>query len=118
MDTHTDLVVWQKSIRLVVAIYDATKMFPDSEKFGLTNQMRRCGVSVSSNIAEGYARKSDGDFLRFLRISYGSTAELETQLQIAKELEFISTQEFDTVSAKLVEVRKMLNGLMTTVAKS
>ncbi|MDC1205642.1 four helix bundle protein, partial [Candidatus Pacebacteria bacterium] len=95
-----------------------TKEFPDAEKFGLINQMRRCAVSTESNIAEGHARKSDGDFHRFLRISYGSASELETQLIISRELEFVSQEEFDTVCEKVIEVKKMLNKLMTTVSKS
>lgn len=118
MKKHQDLLVWQKSIDLVTAIYSVTSAFPDNEKFGLTNQIRRSAVSIPSNIAEGFSRKSDGDFLRFLRISYGSAAELETQILIAKNLDFISLKDFDTVVESLTEVKKMLNKLMTTVAKS
>jgi len=106
------------SVDLVVQVYAITKTFPDSEKFGLTNQIRRCSVSIPSNIAEGHARNTDGEFLRFLRIAYGSSAELETQLIIAERLQFISSQDFDTVDEQLTEIKKMLNKLMSTVAKS
>jgi four helix bundle protein len=116
MKTHEELVVWQKSIELVKCVYQVTIEFPDTEKFGLTNQMRRSAVSVPSNIAEGHARNGDPEFKQFLKIAYGSSAELETQLHIARELEFISTSNFDRVHELLVEVRKMLNALIRTVA--
>ena len=118
MDTHQKLEVWQKSIVLVKDIYATTEKFPESEKFGLINQLRRCAVSVPSNIAEGYGRKSDGDFVRFLRIAYGSTAELDTQLIIVKELRFLSEGEFGTLIEQLTSVRKMLNKLMSAIAKN
>ncbi len=109
MKTHTDLIVWQKSISLVKIVYRVTENFPDTEKFGLVNQMRRCAVSIPSNIAEGNARMGDPEFRQFLKIAYGSSAELETQLVIAQELGFLSRPDFDTVQELLVEVRKMLN---------
>lgn len=109
MKAHTELIVWQKSIKLVTLVYKLTSVFPDSEKFGLTNQMRRCSVSIPSNIAEGFASKGDQEFLYFLKIAYGSSAELETQLIIAKELTFTTEEDFDKVYVLLIEVRKMLN---------
>ena len=118
METHQKLEVWQKAMKLVPDIYVLTRSFPDEEKFGLTNQIRRCAVSIPSNIAEGHARKSEGDFIRFLRIAYGSSAELETQLTLARELEFISQQDFDTLMDSLTGVRMMLNKLMSSIAKS
>lgn len=119
MKTHFDLIVWQKSINLVKIIYRLTEHFPDTEKFGLTNQMRRCAVSIPSNIAEGNARNGDPEFRQFLKIAYGSSAELETQLIISKELEFLSQVDFDTVQGLLVEVRKMLHVLISNLtAKS
>lgn len=117
MKTHQELIVWQKSIGLVKSVYEVTSSFPDTEKFGLTNQMRRCAVSIPSNIAEGNARKGDQEFKQFLKIAYGSSAELETQLLIAKELKFISQDDFGKVQVPLVEIRKMLNtliGIITT----
>lgn len=119
MKTHTELKVWQKSMDLVTAVYAVTENLPDTEKFGLTNQMRRCAVSIPSNIAEGNARKGDLEFRQFLRIAYGSSAELETQLLIAKRLGFTDDTDFDTVYTLLVETRKMLNTLIVTLtAKS
>lgn len=117
MGTYQDLTVWQESIELVAIVYAITETFPDTEKFGITNQMRRCAVSIPSNIAEGHARKSDGDFVRFLRISYGSSAELETQLLIAKRLKFISSTDFAKVEKQLISVKKMLNKLMSSLTK-
>lgn len=118
MEKYQDLIVWQKSVELVTDIYSLTESFPDLEKFGLVNQMRRCAVSIPSNIAEGHARKSSGDFLRFLRMSYGSAAELETQLLISNKLEFVSEKEFNDMNEKLTEVKKMLNKLMSVISKS
>ena len=78
--THKDLDVWKKSMDLVERVYRRTERFPDSEKYGLTNQIRRCAVSVSSNIAEGAARNTDKEFVQFCYIALGSLSELETQL--------------------------------------
>ncbi len=101
-----ELIVWQKSIHLVKAIYKTTEQFPKSELYGLTNQMRRAAVSIPSNIAEGYKRKSRLEFLHFLSIAEASAAELETQIIIAKEL-YPST--FDGVAEQLLmEVQKIL----------
>lgn len=90
-----DLVVWQRSIELTVAIYKLTSRFPDSERFGLTSQLRRAAVSVASNIAEGYGRGTRGEYLQFLGQSRGSNSEVETQLVIAKALGFGSKQELE-----------------------
>jgi four helix bundle protein len=90
MKTHKDLNVWQESIVLVTLIYEKTKSFPKDELFGLTSQIRRSAVSIPSNIAEGAARESNKEFLRFLFISQGSVSELDTQLIIAKNLSFIN----------------------------
>lgn len=100
-----DLIVWQKSIRLVKEVYKSTDALPPAEKFGLYSQMRRCAISIPSNIAEGKKRKSKKDFSRFLSMADGSAAELETQIIIAKELFNIS---FDESEALLKEVQKML----------
>ena len=115
MEIYQELVVWQKSIDLVMSVYELTSQFPEGEKFGLVSQMRRSAVSVPSNIAEGHARKSDKDFVRFLRISYGSSAELETQLIIAKRLNLIGDVEFARIQEQVIVVRKMLNKLMSSI---
>lgn len=116
MEIYQNLLVWRKGVDLVVSIYEMTSDFPDGEKFGLVSQMRRSSVSIPSNIAEGHARRSDGDFHRFLRISYGSSAELETQLLIAKELKLIEEAKFVKIQGQITEVRKMLNKLMSSIS--
>lgn len=87
--TYRDLIIWQKSMTLVTEVYTITTSFPACELYGLTNQMRRCAVSIPSNIAEGYGRNSTGDYKRFLQISVGSLFELQTQLEIAFNLKYI-----------------------------
>ncbi len=89
LKSYKELIVWQKSIRLVEEIYRLTARFPSCELYGLTSQMRRASVSIPSNIAEGYARKSQKEYRQFYAISYGSALELETQYIIAKKLKFI-----------------------------
>ena len=107
--SYKDLVVWQKAVDLSVKIYDLTEKFPNEEKFGLVSQMRRAGVSIPSNIAEGRMRGTRKDFLSFLRISYGSGAELETQLEISKRLLKTGRLDYLKVDLNLEEVMKMLN---------
>jgi four helix bundle protein len=109
---YRDLVVWQKGIELTIYIYKLTSNFPESEKFGLTNQLRRAAVSIPSNIAEGHARKSDKEFGRFLRIALGSCAEIDTQIIIAKELEYLQEDIATEISARAVEIQKMIYGLI------
>lgn len=92
--SYRDLTVWQKAIQLVAMVYGVTKAFPPEENFGLTNQMRRCAVSIPSNIAEGQGRSSSKDFERFLRISLGSLAELDTQMEISKRLGFVVNEKY------------------------
>lgn len=102
------MIVWQKSIELVKLIYKITNNFPKSELFSLVNQIRRAVVSIPSNIAEGYGRRSHKEYLQFYGIAYGSALEVETQLIISKELGFITQTEFNTASSILTEVIKML----------
>lgn len=108
---YKNLIVWQKSIQLVKQIYQLTQKFPSEEKFGLVSQMRRAVVSVPSNIAEGQARRTTGDYIRFVSTAEGSLAELETQLIIAIELEFCNKNEAEDYFALMLEIRKMLNAL-------
>lgn len=110
--TYRDLIVWQKSMVLVTEIYRLTKAFPRDEMYGLTSQIRRAAVSIPSNICEGYARNSDGDFARFLRIACGSLYEIQTQLEIAMNLEYLSEEQFQDVSASSLEIEKMLSSLI------
>lgn len=112
MKTHKDLDAWNLSIDLVTDIYSRTKQFPSEEKFGLTNQIRRAAVSIPSNIAEGAARNSNKEFIRFLYIALGSAKELETQLIISLNLKFISKEHFDVLNSQLEVISKLLIGLI------
>ncbi|MDH2207303.1 four helix bundle protein [Empedobacter sp. GD03644] len=112
MKTHKDLDVWKKSVDFVTIIYKETQSFPKEEIYGLTNQIRRSAVSISSNIAEGAARNSDKEFIHFLYIALGSLMELDTQLIIARNLIYINEEEFIQLISKLEEIGKMLNGLI------
>ena len=113
VNTHHDLEVWKRSIRYVTTIYKLTESFPSVEKFGLTSQIRRSAVSIPSNIAEGAARHSDKEFLRFLYISLGSIAELETQIIISNNLKLIASS--GTVLIELNEIKMMTLGLIKYV---
>ncbi len=117
-NSYKDLIVWKKSYELSILIYKLTKKFPKDEVYGLTSQIRRCAVSIPSNIAEGYSRYRKLEFAHFLQISFASGAELETQILISKDLNYISQSEFDEVSSLLIEVMKMLNSLMSKVRLS
>ena len=117
METHRDLRVWQQSIDFVSSIYLMTRSLPKEELFGLASQMRRSAVSVPSNIAEGYARGTDKEKIHFLRISSGSMSELETQLTLCLKLGYISQEEYNATSEKLVSVWKQLNALISVIKK-
>ncbi len=115
MKTHKDLDVWKKSISLVTLIYEITNDFPQTEIYGLTNQIRRCAVSIPSNIAEGSGRQSDKEFIQFLHISLGSLSELETQLIIATNIGFLKESTQSDLLMNVEEIRKMLIGLIKFV---
>jgi four helix bundle protein len=110
---YRELIAWQKAMDLVVHIYDITKQFPDDERFGLVSQMRRCAVSVPSNIAEGQARNSKGEFLQFLGIARGSVAELTTQILISERLGYLADPEATISMAD--EVGRILSGLINSL---
>ncbi len=112
MKTHKDLIVWQKSIQMVLFVYKFTENFPKEELYGLTSQMRRAAVSIPSNIAEGHGRCSDKELIRFLFISLGSSAELETQLVIANKLSFLDEAVYLQLSGLNDEIIKMLSSLI------
>ena|ERR1051325_2473785 len=109
------LVVWQKSVDLADAMYDATAAFPKSEMFGLSGQMRRAAISVASNIAEGSARHSRLDYIRFLRQSRGSLAELETQIVIAVRRKYLSQDVGRKLFRHTIEIERMLSGLISSL---
>lgn len=111
--SYKDMVVWQRAIELSVAIYHLTSEFPASEQFGLTSQLRRAGVSVASNIAEGYGRSSKGEYLQFLGHARGSNFEIQTQLTIAGALSFGSSAHRQHTSNLSDEVSRMLVSLMS-----
>lgn len=115
MSTFKDLIVWKKSMDLCETVYLYTEHFPQSELYGLVSQIRRCVVSMPSNIAEGQKRASKKEFIQFLRIAYASGAELETQLIISSRLGFLSGSEFNQCSTLLEEIMKMLHKLIKTI---
>ncbi len=116
--SYKDLIVWQKSIELVVEIYRITKLFPKEELYGITSQMRRAVVSIPSNIAEGYSRRHRKEYSQFIRTSFGSGAELETQIIVSKRLNFVPVQEFKKADNLLEEIMKMLNSLYFSLVAS
>lgn len=109
---YRDLLIWQKGMDLVKAVYQLTSSFPKEEIYGLTSQLRRAAVSVPSNIAEGHSRNSDKEFNRFLNISLGSLAEVDTQLEIAKQLKYEEELKIQEIQAMGLELRKMIFGLI------
>jgi four helix bundle protein len=111
MAGYQDLRVWQLGIEITKKVYQLTASFPPEEKFGLTSQLRRCAVSIPSNIAEGHSRESRQELTRFCLIAKGSLAELETQLIIAKEFNFGNRKEIDTLMGLVLEEGRMLSGL-------
>ena len=112
IQNYTDLEVWQKSRELTNSIYTISKSFPDGERFGLTNQMRRCAVSVSSNIAEGCGRSSFKETVHFLYIARGSLYELETQLYLSQDQKFISNDMSQQLQDNVITCKKLLNGFI------
>ncbi|NRR92660.1 four helix bundle protein [Winogradskyella undariae] len=115
MHRFKDLEIWKKSRVFCSSIYGITSKFPESEKFGLTNQLRRASVSIPSNIAEGSSRNSNKDFSRFLQITLGSAYEVETQLLIASDLNFISKEELDKLLLELNSIIKMTSKFKSTL---
>jgi four helix bundle protein len=116
MHNFKELKVWREGINLVKATYKVTKTFPSEEKFSLTTQINRSAVSIPSNIAEGAGRgSSDKDFINFLRMAYGSSCELETQLIISKELDFIPVEDFEKLEKRIHVIQKMIYQLIKSM---
>ncbi len=111
--SYKDLIVWQKAILLVTEVYKVTRPFPREELFGLTSQLRRAAVSVPSNIAEGQARLTKGEFRQFLGVARGSLAELDTQLVISQQLGYVVDPH--PIGEQLAEVGRILNGLLSSL---
>jgi len=115
--SYKELIVWQKSISLVKVIYKLTNNFPQSEIYGLSSQMRRAAVSIPSNIAEGYARKSSREYSQFYSIAYGSLLELETQLTIARDLKFGNINSYNDIESLVNEVSRMLHVMIIKIGQ-
>jgi four helix bundle protein len=111
-----DLLIWKKSMALVTEIYQVTRGFPNYEKFGLVSQLRRAAVSVPSNIAEGKGRKTSKEFHQFLILARGSLWEVETQILISRNLNYLSQEQCDELERKTSELGKMLSGFLDAVA--
>ena len=115
LQSFRDLIVWQKSVTLVVEVYALTRTFPKTEMYGLSAQMRRAAVSIPSNIAEGRRRGTRQDFRHFLLNALGSGAELETQLEITQRLELAARTKIQPVASLLGEVQRMLSRMISTL---
>jgi four helix bundle protein len=115
--TYKDLLVWQKGVDLVDDLYAVTRKYPKDELFGLISQIRRAAVSIPTNIAEGWGRKSTKNYIQFIRISVGSLYELETLLTISKNQKFIDQKEKTSLSEKIDALGKMLNAILKKLEK-
>ena len=113
--SYKDLNVWKASIELVCEAYEVTRSFPDTERYGLTSQMRRCALSVPSNIAEGWSRNSARSFISYLNIASGSVSELLTQLEIANRIHYISQEKMAPCEVKGIQISKMLYMLIKKI---
>lgn len=115
LKNYRGLLVWQKSYRFCLDIYSETKTFPREEKYGLIAQMRRAAVSIPSNIAEGYGRKTTQQYIHGLYLAYGSLCEVETQLLICRELNYISRDRYYNLQSSLREIERMLKALIKSL---
>ena len=113
--SFTDLIAWQKGHLLVLEIYKATNEFPSSERFGLTAQLNRAAISITSNIAEGFSRQTKADKIHFYHVALGSTTEVQNQTIIAKDLDYLSLDDFKKLDLLSIEVNKLLNGLIKSI---
>jgi four helix bundle protein len=118
LKNYKELKVWQKSYQLCLEIYRITIKFPGHEKFGLTSQIRRAVVSIPSNIAEGYGRRTTSDYIRLLHIAYGSNCELETQTMLSGDLDYVDRAILKDLEDKIHEVERMLNALIKSLKKT
>lgn len=117
MNKYEDLKIWKKAMELVEDVYFLMKKLPDDEKFGLISQIKRCSISIPSNIAEGAGRNSKKEFVHFLSITNGSTLELETQLMLLERLKFIKKKEIEPLLSECVEIKKMNYALQKSLKK-
>ncbi|MEL4307949.1 four helix bundle protein [Joostella sp. CR20] len=117
IQNYTDLDVWLKSRKLAKSIYQITKDFPKEELYGLVNQMRRSAVSICSNIAEGCGRQTNKDTIHFLYIARGSAYEIETQLYISRDLNYINEEKLECVLEEIEDCKKLINGFINYYKK-
>jgi four helix bundle protein len=115
LKNYKELKVWQKSYQLCLEIYGITARFPKDEKYSLTSQIRRAVVSIPSNIAEGYGRKTTADYIRSLYIAYGSNCELETQMMLSGDLGYIDRDRLEVILGEINEVESMLKALIRSL---
>ena len=115
IESHKNLIVWQKSMDLVESVYGITEKFPSKEQFGLISQMRRAAVSIPSNIAEGYGRHASGSYIQFLSIARGSLLELETQIELSIRLKYFNECESEKIFSDIIEISKMLTSLILKI---
>ncbi|MEK7612218.1 MAG: four helix bundle protein [Patescibacteria group bacterium] len=108
----TDLIAWQEAHKVVLSLYKATEQFPNKEIYGLTSQMRRAAISLTSNIAEGFSRKSSKEKIQFYAITLGSNTELQNQLMLARDLGYIPPEQFHSIFQDIIRVHKLTNGLI------
>lgn len=116
--SHRDLIVWQKSIKLVIAVYEITKSFPKEEIYCLTSQTRRAVISIPANIAEGQGRRTSKEFETFLAHARGSLLELDTHLEVAFQLGYIDNVQHSNLKEILNEVGRLLNGLIRSISSN
>lgn len=112
LKSFTDLDAWKQGHILVIEIYKITKQFPRDELFGLINQIRRCAVSITSNIAEGFSRQSYREKVQFYAMALGSVTELQNQLLIARDVGYINNEDFQRIAQQSIKVNKIINGLI------
>ena len=117
MQDFRNLQVWKKAHMLVLDVYRQTDDFPKTEIYGLTSQIRRAAASIPENIAEGCGKHGNPDLVRYLQIAMGSASELEYELLLARDLEYLEPNEYESLRTQLVEMRKMLNGLIISLRK-
>lgn len=114
--SFTDLIAWKEAHKLAIFVYEATKLFPKEEIYGLTNQVRRAAVSVSSNIAEGFSRRSSAEKRQFYYQALGSLTELQNQLLIARDIKYLTKEKFNELANQTISVSKLINSLIKCVS--
>lgn len=110
--TFRDLIAWQESHKLALSVYEITGQFPSRESYSLIDQMRRCAISISSNIAEGFSRRSKKEKMQFYYMSLGSTTEFQNQLIFSKDIKYINESAYNQMDEQTIKVHKLLNGLI------